>query len=269
MGRKEGFSQGGEIMIINREQSVIPACDVETIQQFEKIVRETTDIDGIGGYKIGFELGLTYGLPFVVETARKYTIKPLIYDHQKAATDIPETGKNFARVIKKAGIDAVILFPQAGPVTQYEWIMAAQENGLGVIVGGEMTHPRYLHSDMSNGKKDYTKIFRDLGIDEGLAGYICEFAPEDMYELAGCAGVRDFVMPGNKPERIKLYKDILERNGFMDISIYSPGFVAQGGVISDGAKAAGKKFHAIVGTAIYTAQDMRAAALELTSQLCP
>ena len=99
--------------IIERNRSVIPACDVATLEQFEALVQQTADIPGIGGYKIGFELGLGYGLPRVVEIARKHTQKPLIYDHQKAGTDIPEIGSNFAGVMRRAGIEAAILFPQA------------------------------------------------------------------------------------------------------------------------------------------------------------
>ena len=97
--------------IIQRERSIIPACDVP-LDSYERIVRDTTDVDGVGAYKVGFELGLGYGLPRVVELTRKYNGKPIIYDHQKAGTDIPDTGKNFARTMKNAGVDAVIFFPQ-------------------------------------------------------------------------------------------------------------------------------------------------------------
>ena len=45
-------------------------------------------------YKVGLSLALDCGLPKVVEIAREYTDKPIIYDHLKAGTDIPEVGKN-------------------------------------------------------------------------------------------------------------------------------------------------------------------------------
>ncbi|MCK4247944.1 MAG: orotidine 5-phosphate decarboxylase, partial [Methanomicrobia archaeon] len=132
--------------IIKRDRSVIPACDVP-LELYERIVRETADIEGIGGYKVGFFLGLDYGLPKIVEIARKYTDKPVIYDHQKAGTDIPDMGGKFAKICKKAGVDAVILFPQSGPETEKAWIEAAKEEGLGIIVGGLMTHPKYKKSE--------------------------------------------------------------------------------------------------------------------------
>ena len=96
--------------IIQRDRSIIPACDFD-ILKFGEVVKATGDIEGVGGYKIGFVLGLTHGLQYVVEVARKHTDKPLIYDHQKAGTDIPEMGKEYAKLCKEAGIDAVIFFP--------------------------------------------------------------------------------------------------------------------------------------------------------------
>lgn len=133
--------------IIQRKNSIIPACDVQ-LDLYEKIVKDTAGIDGVGAYKVGFELGLKHGLPKVVELAREYTNKPIIYDHQKAGTDILATGKNFARTVKNADVDAVILFPQSGPETEKAWIEAAFERDLDVIIGGLMTHPKYVRSEV-------------------------------------------------------------------------------------------------------------------------
>ncbi|MEK6910177.1 MAG: hypothetical protein AABW82_00200, partial [Nanoarchaeota archaeon] len=148
-GTEEARSHVGkrlEQKIIGRDRSVIPACDVQTLQEFREIVKQTADVEGIGGYKIGFELGLGFGLPAVVDAAREFTNKPIIYDHQKAGTDIPATGKNFAQTMKRSGVDTVIFFPQAGPETERAWIYHAFDQGLNVIVGGRMTHPAYAVS---------------------------------------------------------------------------------------------------------------------------
>lgn len=227
--------------IIKYDRSVIPACDVSSLSELEKLVDATCDVKGIGAYKIGFGLALRYGLPKVCETIRARTKLPIIYDHQKAATDIPETGELFAKACKDGGVDAIILFPQAGPVTEKAWIEACKKTGLGVIVGGEMTHPQYKKSD--GGWLD----------DEGIV---------QIYKIAKEAGIKDFVVPGNKPERIKFYRQLLG-----DVVFYSPGLVAQGGEITESAKAAGNKWHAIVGRGIYGAKDMNAATKELTSKL--
>ncbi|HLC92270.1 MAG TPA: orotidine 5'-phosphate decarboxylase / HUMPS family protein [archaeon] len=231
--------------IIPFKRSVIPACDMDELSDFASLVKAVDSVKGIGGYKVGFELGLKYGLPQVVNTARKYTMRPIIYDHQKAATDVPFTGEKFAQVCFEAGIDAVILFPQAGPVTEKEWIKQCQKAGLGVIVGGEMTHESYLKSD---------------------GGFLEDSAPMRMYEIAAQAGVRDFVVPGNKPEKISKYKKHIESFGVAPV-LYSPGLISQGGEISESAKAAGEKWHAIVGRAIYESKNMKKAAIEQCAQL--
>jgi len=233
-----------EQKIIERYKSVIPACDVSSLEQFESLVRQTADIEGIGAYKLGFELALGYGLPKVVETAKKYTDKPLIYDHQKAGTDIPDTGKNFAKVVKNAGIDAVILFPQSGPETERAWIYHALDQGLKVIVGGEMTHPAYKRSE---------------------GGFISDDMLNEMYLIAARAGINNFDVPGNKIDRISHYKSIIEAEGVSPV-FYAPGFIVQGGIISDAAKVI-ERFHGIVGRGIYESENMREAALEHTSQL--
>lgn len=234
-----------EQIIIGRDRSVIPACDVSSIEEFEDLVKSTADIEGIGGYKIGFELGLGYGLERIVGVARKYTDKLIIYDHQKAGTDIPDTGKNFAEVCRKSGVDAVIFFPQAGPETERAWIYHALDKGLKIIVGGRMTHPAYAVSE---------------------GGFITDEGALDMYRIAARAGINNFVVPGNKPDVIEQVRDVVEAEGIKPI-FYAPGFIAQGGNISDAAKVAGDRFHGIVGRGIYQAADKRAAATEYVSKI--
>ncbi len=231
--------------IIEADRSIIPACDIADLKKFEHLVKETADVKGIGAYKIGFQLALRYGLPKLVKTARKFIEAPLIYDHQKAATDIPDVAEKFAVVCKNAGVDAVIFFPLSGPETEKAFIQAAQKAGLGVIVGGEMTHAAFLQNDN---------------------GFILSEAPKRMYEIAAQLGVQDFVVPGNKPEKIAFYKQFLESKGAKPV-LYSPGLVAQGGEISESAKAAGSSWHAIVGRALYEAPDMKKAAKELCKKL--
>ncbi|MFH1325258.1 MAG: orotidine 5'-phosphate decarboxylase / HUMPS family protein [archaeon] len=261
------------MQIIPISKSIIPACDVPDIDTYERILNGTADNPRVGGYKIGFQLALKYGLPLIASETRNVTDKPLIYDHQKAGTDIPDTGKGFMDVVKKSGFDAVILFPQSGPVTEYEWIRAAQDVGLGVIVGGEMTHPRFLRTDLRN--RDYTQIFEELGIERDLSGFMGFTSPDDIYELAARMGVTNFVVPGNKPDSIKHYKSLVER--FVENPVFfAPGLIEQGGEITEAGKVAGERFHAIAGRGIYwnkrekrynTAEEVEEVALDLTSKL--
>ena len=132
--------------LIKRQKSIIVAADVPDAQALRKLVKNTHRVRGIGGYKVGLELVLAHGLPKLVSIIRKYTSLPIIYDQQKAATDIPEMGKRFAHACQSAGVNSVILFPFGGAETEISWIKACQKAKLITIVGAHMTQPRFLAS---------------------------------------------------------------------------------------------------------------------------
>lgn len=236
---------GGETKMAERfldlDRSVIPACDVPNLGTLGSIAREVSGVRGIGALKVGLELVIPYGLPAVVQTIRRHDEKlRVIYDHQKGGTDIPDLGGKFAKAVKTAGADAAILFPQAGAKTHREWVKACQGEGLRVMVGGHMTHAEYIASE---------------------GGYITDEAPRRIYEEAAGMGVTDFIVPGNNPGSVRLYREVLEGIlGKDNFDLYAPGFVAQGGSISEAGKAAGNHWHAIVGRDIYQAADKREAA---------
>jgi orotidine-5'-phosphate decarboxylase len=231
--------------IIPLDRSIIAACDIQTLEELNDLVKNTHEVEGLGGYKIGFELGLGYGLKEVVTVIKKYTNKPIIYDHQKAGTDIPDTGKNFAQVCKRGGVDSVIFFPQAGPETERAWIYHALNENLSIIVGGRMTHPAFAKSE---------------------GGFITDEGALEIYRIAAKAGINDFVVPGNKPEVIEEVKKVIVDEKIEPI-FYSPGFIAQGGKLSDTVKVAGDKFHPIVGRGIYRATDKHSATKDLCNLL--
>ncbi len=190
----------------DRIRKIIPALDVVDLNQILPMIEEIDNLPLVYGYKIGFSLGLTHGLPEVVRKIRTISEKPLIYDHQKAATDIPDTGKLFAQTMKSAGIDEVILFPQAGPATLGAWVEAINEQQLRVIVGGIMTHPKFVVSE---------------------GGFIRDEAVTEIYRIAFEKGVRAFVVPLTKPEATKkVYETVDLSNSCV---FYSPGYGKQGG----------------------------------------
>jgi orotidine-5'-phosphate decarboxylase len=188
------------------ERRVIPALDVLEIDTALTLVRTVAHVPLIYGFKIGFPLSLRYGLPRVVEEIRRYSEKPIIYDHQKAATDIPDTGKLFAEALQMSGVSEAILFPQAGPATLRAWFEALAEHGLKVIVGGIMTHEGYL-------------------ISEG--GYLDDARMLAVYRRAANMGVRAFVVPLTRLQTVNAIAKTLEE--FTSCEFYSPGFGAQGG----------------------------------------
>lgn len=232
--------------LIARDKSVIIAADVKP-NLLSPLVKATCKVDGIGGYKIGLGLGLGFGLGETTARIKDQTDLPVIYDHQKAGNDIPNMGQEFADVCSDAGVDAVIFFPFSTPVTEEDWIKAAQDAGLHVLVGGHMTVPKFLESE---------------------GGFIADSAPERIYRLGAELGVRNFVVPGNKVEYVRRYRELLENVlGAGNFDLFAPGFITQGGAISEFANEAGEKWHAIVGSAVYKAVNIRAAAEQMTAQI--
>ena len=241
-GGNLGFPRfGGDVMqkLFKQNYGIIPACDVNTLEELTRIVNETHDLDGIVGYKIGCELGLSFGLGATADIIKNICNLSVIYDHQKASTDIPQLGEKFADVCKKAGIDGVIIFPQSGPETEEAFIKAIISRGMVPLVGGEMTHPRYLTRD---------------------GGFIIDYAPHRMYEIGAKNGAEYFIVPGNKPDVIKEYSEFLSKI-VKEPKFCMPGIGTQGGEIEISFKSTlGNPAYAIIGSAIYKQKDMREAA---------
>ena len=237
-------------MISLPDRSIVPACDVESLDQLTRLVRATRGVERIHAYKVGFSLALRYGLPAVVERIKgEYTGSVVVYDHQKAGTDIPDTGKTFARTMVHARVDAAILFPRSrDPVTQYRWTQELLEARVLPIIGGELTHRPATPED------------------------------EQIYWDAAKQAVRNFVVPGNKPERVRRYREVLVLDHDITPIFWSPGLVAQGGTITEAGEVAGGRFHAIVGRGLYnpknkedldlvTEEEIHTAALDLVKAL--
>lgn len=231
--------------IITAERSIIWAADTrpEIFEQTVKKLGEAgmgavnlkTGEPGLGAVKLGFTLGYSIGLPKAVEKIRELGSPvhpiPVIFDHQKAGNDIPDMGKEFAAVMSNASVDAAILFPFTGEDVEESWIKALQHYNIGVIVGAEMTHP-------------------------GINDRIKPGAFERMFTQAFELGVSNFVVPGNKPERVAHWRGLMDQElGQGKFDLFAPGFGFQGGAIQDAIDVAGRRFHPIVGRAIHTAED--------------
>lgn len=225
--------------LFHLSHGVIPACDVTTLEDFKVLIEQTCSIEGIVGYKVGCTLALSYGLPRLTAIVAEQTDLPVIYDHQKAGTDIPYTGDKFAEVCSKADVKAVIIFPMAGPASEKAFIDAIFQKGLVPWVGGEMTHEKYLRSE---------------------GGFIDDDAPEEMYKIGAGCDVEYFVVPGNKPDVIAKY------NAFISKMVKAPKFCmpgigSQGGEIRKSFDALkDKEAYAIIGSAIYKSRDIEVAA---------
>jgi len=230
---------------LHSPSGIIVAADVDGLDKLRALVDEISGIPEIAAIKVGFSLALRFGLPNVVRTVRESTALPVIYDHQKAGTDIPQMGRPFAAVCREAGIDGVIFFPQAGPKTLEGFVSAAIDKNLVPIVGLVMSHPEYLESE---------------------GGYIVDDAPRRMAEKALDLGVSVFVLPGTKPEIIRQYaRGALAGT---QTAIMMPGIGSQGGSLREACEAAAPhRAFPIIGSAIYGAKSPRAAATSFAEEL--
>lgn len=212
-----------------KRRFLMPSLDMVELDVALCLARSVSSHPFVSSFKVGFALGLSAGLPAAVRGLRAFTDKPIVYDHQKAGTDIPDTGVLFAKTMRAAGVTEAILFPQAGPRTLEAWVKALQDADVVPVVGAVMTHAGFTQQEGG-----YLS-------DEGLLG---------AYELAAKLGVRKFVVPLTKPE-------VARRVDWPEDSVfYSPGFGAQGG--DPNAFAQLPEHHLIAGRSLAAAPDAAA-----------
>ena len=213
---------------MKKPPSIIVALDIP-LQKASRLVRDLEKVeDKIAAYKISSLQVMESGLKSVVAELRLATKLPLIYDHQKGATDIPEIVEQQVKSASDYGVNAFIGVPQgAGSKSLESFVSACQRNKVEPIVLIEMSHSesdKYLHTDYA------WRVFQDA---VGL-------------------GVRHIVAPGNKVERLKLIREWIKQSG-KEISILRPGIGAQGGKAKEAVQAGTD--YPIIGRQIYESEN--------------
>lgn len=228
-------------------QGIVVACDVPSLDDLEQLVHATGSLPEVTGFKLGFSLALRYGLPHVVSRMRAVTTKTIVYDHQKAGTDIPQTGSSFAEVCAESQVDGVIIFPHAGPATLEAWVKALCQHKLTPIVGAVMTHPHFLTSE---------------------GGYIGDDAARDVYHVALAQGVQHFVLPATRPEHAAVLIEEVASSRAQFPIILAPGVGRQKADKEAVLNAfRGLNWSPIIGSAIYGAIDPANQVLRMFSDL--
>lgn len=224
--------------LLTVDKGIIIAADVSTLKDLNSLVEVASSVPEVVAIKVGFTLVLRYGLPSVINAINQISDLPVIYDHQKAGTDIPAMGLPFAEACRDAGVKGVIFFPLAGPRTLEGFVSGALKSGLTPIVGLVMTHKAFLQSE---------------------GGFILDIASQLICKQAIELGVHSFVLPGN---RINIVSHFAEGPllPVRPVEILMPGIGSQGGSITQAFEAA-KPHHpfAIIGSAIYDAADPKLA----------
>ena len=211
------------------------AADVEPFE-FANMMEQIGDSEGLVGVKIGFEVGLGVGLKEATRIVRANSHARVQYDHQKAGNDIADTSVNFVRAMAYGNVDSAILFPFTGPKAQAAWTHGLQAEGINVFTGAEMTHE---------------------GFTENEGGSLSQEDMERIMDLALDLNVTDFIVPGNKPDRVRFWRERIEAvRGVGKYALASPGLISQGGDITEGGAAAGKLWTPIIGRSIHANEKM-------------
>ncbi len=230
-----------------RCHGAILAADVADLAQLGRLTEAVGSVDGVFGVKLGASLVIGYGLPEATRVVRRFASGSLVvYDHQKAGSDIPATGELFAKACAAADVDAAILFSHGGPATVEAYVAALRSCDLVAIVGVAMTHPRYLKSE---------------------GGYFDDESVVPAYLAAARAGARDFVVPAT---RVELTRSIVAATSreVGRCTFYLPGIGTQGGEVRAAlGSVSSQAAFAIVGSSIYKAANPEVAASEVTRMI--
>jgi len=228
-----------------QNRSIAIAADVQSLPELIALASAVNGCASVCAIKIGFSLALRYGLPAIVSSLRSVSPLPVIYDHQKAGTDIPQMGRPFAVACREAGVDGVIIFPHAGPRTLEAFVAGALENDLIAVVGLMMTHGGYLAAD---------------------GGYLIDAAPFLICDAALRLGITDFVLPATNPAVIRRFSTGPLSSGHF--TLWLPGIGAQGGSLTVALDAAASnRAVGIIGSAIYASTDPQKAVAAFASEI--
>ena len=230
-----------------RRLGIAPALDLETVEGLERVVEATCEIEGIAEYKLGLHAVLHIGLFEAVAAIRAITDKPIIYDHQKAGVDMPDSARSFVRICAQAKLKGLILFPLAGPTAVREFVGHSLSAGLDPVVGGQIPVPDYTVSG---------------------GGYVADDALDRIIRLAAEVGARHFVLPANDPDGIRRRADWLLDKVSAPV-LYLTGIGPLGGSITEAFAAADgvAARRAVIGRRICAADSPRDAALRFADEM--
>ena len=226
---------------------LVPALDLETLDDLKRVVDATCDIDEVIEYKLGMHAVLHIGLFNAVKAIREFTEKPVIYDHQKAGADMPDSAGGFVRICEQTGISGLILYPVAGPTAVREFVTHSLNAGLDPVVGGHIPVPDYAISG---------------------GGYLADDTVDRIMSLAAGLGATHFVLPANEPENIQRRSEWLLTHVIEPV-LYVTGIGPLGGSITESFQAAQgiATRRAIIGRRICAADDPHGATQTLADEM--
>ena len=222
---------------------LVPALDVASTEDMVRVVEKTCEVSGVVGYKLGLTGSLRLGLAGAVQAIRRLTDLPIVYDHQKAGADMLDMAGHYASVCREAGVDALVLFPVAGPRTVREFVKHTIRCGMVPVVGGHIPEPDYCI---------------------GGGGFIIDDVLHRVIRIATDEGARHVIIPAKEVDLIRQNVSWIQQN-VTDACVFLTGFGPMGGKIEQAFTAAAgcRSRFAIVGRDVTQAKDPAAAARQL------
>lgn len=234
-----------ETLNFRSEYGIIPALDLESVDAIRSVVEQTCEVDGVVGYKLGVAGALRLGLSGAVRAIREITDLPVLYDHQKAGLDIPDMARKYCAICQEAGVDALVLFPLAGPTAVEQFVVHTREHGMCPVVGGDFPMADY----------------REAG-----GGYVANDGPQRIREKALELSVTHFIVPSTDPAEVRRVSESLSSR-IGRPKLFLTGIGAMGGSIKTAfAAARGSSCYAIVGRAVYGSASPKEAAKTLAAE---
>ncbi len=199
------------------KNKIILALDLQTIGEAMEVAFSVRDyVDTI---KIGYPLVLSEGLESISMVKDEFDCK-VIADFKVA--DIPETNNKIADLTFKAGADALIVHGFVGDDSLQACLDSAEKYSGDVFLLTEMSHP-------------------------GASKFL-QNAAEEIAHMGVEMGLKNYVAPSTKLNRLKKIRSIVGNNSF----IISPGVGVQGG---DPGKTLEFADAIIVGRSIYSSKN--------------
>jgi hypothetical protein len=215
--------------MFREKHGAMVAIDTAEMDYIRMLVEAGEEL-GASCYKIGAAAALTYGLGKVVGECRRITDKPLINDPQKLVPDydwtepteerMAEEAGRIAKTVADSGVDGMIIYPlltflYTKPQTVYT--RALRREGVEPFVLGRFTVDGHLQKE---------------------GGIAPDDTPSLIYSQAENERVRYFIMPGNRPDEVERFVDIVWKRMNALPSTCLPGYGTQRGRITRAFRAA-------------------------------
>lgn len=257
-------------LVTMKEYAVIAALDLDTSDSVLDIVSKIGGI--VDGVKIGVPTLLESGTAILSRVRDLVDDKPVLVDLKiadigfRSGTSWSGTNGKILAKLKGSGATHVTVHGFPGPWSIAEAVNIGNEIGLGILLLPLMSHvgaDTFFSRPIDDA--GFLKSCEHAGITPILYGHLpVRNVTDGILSLGEAIGVAGYIGPATRPDDLRCYRM------FTDKPIWCPGFGRQDRLgrslakqFLDWADVVGPRSAAIVGSTIYGARDVVAAAYEV------